>query len=106
MTQFIHQRCFVHPSREAVSLCLECRRAFCRECVVDHDGRLICAACLARVQAPAAGRRGALQRLFSAAGLAVAILLCWILFYMFGRLLMLAEPAHHSFDDHEQEQHQ
>ncbi len=106
MTQFTHQRCFVHPSREAVSLCLECRRAFCRECVVDHDGRLICAACLARLNAPAAGRRGALRRLSSAVGVAFAILLCWILFYMFGRMLMLAEPAHHSFDDNEQEQHQ
>ena len=71
---------------------------------MDHDGRLICAACLARLQAPAMRRRGALQRLFSAAGLAFAILLCWILFYMFGRMLILAEPAHHSFDDNEQEQ--
>ncbi len=104
MTQFIHQRCFVHPSREAVSLCLECRRAFCRECVVDHDGRLICAACLARLNDPAVRRRGVLRRLFSAVGVAFAILLCWILFYMFGRVLMLAEPAHHSFDDNEQEQ--
>jgi hypothetical protein len=106
MTQFTHQRCFVHPLREAVSLCLECRRAFCRECVVDHDGRLICAACLARLNAPAAGRRGALRRLSSAVGVAFAILLCWILFYMFGRMLMLAEPAHHGFDDTELEQHQ
>jgi hypothetical protein len=106
MTQFGQQRCFVHPSREAVALCLECRRAFCRECVVDHDGRLICAACLARLRAPVARGNRALRQLFSAATAVLAILLCWILFYMAGRLLMLEAPAHHGFDDTEQEQHQ
>ncbi|MGA3027532.1 MAG: rhomboid family protein [Bryobacteraceae bacterium] len=97
MTPFVHQRCFIHPSREAVSLCLECRRAFCRECVVDHDGRLTCAACLARLRAPAARGNRVLRQLLSAGAAALAILLCWILFYMMGRLLMLAEPAHHMF---------
>jgi hypothetical protein len=106
MTHFGQQRCFVHPSREAVSLCLECRRAFCRECVVDHDGRLMCAACLARLRTPMARGNRALRQLLSAAATALAILLCWILFYMAGRLLMLAEPAHHSFDENEPEQHQ
>ena len=81
-----------------MSLCVECRRAFCRECVVDHDGRLICAACLARLRAPAARGSRALQQTLSSAGLAVTLLLCWIVFYMAGRLLMTAEPAHHSFD--------
>jgi hypothetical protein len=106
MTQFSQQRCFIHPSREAVSLCLECRRAFCRECVVDHDGRLICAACIARLRAPVVQGNRTLRRLLSATGTALAILLCWILFYMAGRLLMLAEPSHHSFDEDTQEQHQ
>jgi hypothetical protein len=86
-----------------VSLCVECRRAYCRECVVDHDGRLICAACLVRLRAPSAGGSRALQRTFSAAGMAVTLLLCWIVFYMAGRLLMTAEPEHHGFDDSVQE---
>lgn len=106
MTQFGQQRCFVHPSREAVSLCLDCHHAYCRECVVDHDGRLICAACLARLRAPLARGNRTLRKIVSAMSTALAILLCWILFYMFGRLLMMAEPARHSFDDTEQEQQQ
>jgi hypothetical protein len=106
MTQFSQQRCFVHPSREAVSLCVECRRTFCRECVVDHDGRLVCAACLARLRAPVAPGNRALRQLRTAAATALAILVCWILFYMFGRLLMMSEPARHSFDRAEQEQRQ
>jgi hypothetical protein len=104
MTEFGQQRCFVHPSREAVSLCLECRHAFCRECVVDHDGRLLCAACLARLRAPAARGGRALRKLLSTMATALTILLCWILFYMFGRMLMMAESAHHSFDENEQVQ--
>ncbi len=99
MTQFSQQRCFVHPSREAVSLCLECRRAFCRECVVDHDGRLICAGCIALLRTPMAQVNRVRRRLFSAVATALAIMLCWILFYMAGRLFMMAEPAHHGFDD-------
>ena len=105
MTQFSQQRCFVHPSREAVSLCLECRRAFCRECVVDHGGRLICAACLARLSAPVKRGNRVARKLVSTVGTGFAILLCWILFYMAGRVLMLAEPAHHSFDESTEEQH-
>jgi len=36
--------------------------------------------------------------MFSAAGVAVVLLLCWIVFYMAGRLLMTAETGHHSFE--------
>jgi len=86
-----------------VSLCVECRRAYCRECVVDHDGRLICAACLAGLRAPAARGGSVRQRIFAAAGMAVTLLLCWIVFYMAGRLLMTAESGHHGFDDSVQE---
>jgi len=104
MTPFAQQRCFVHPGREAASLCLECRRSYCRECVVDHDGRLICAACLARMRAPVIRGGRLLHQTFSAVGLAFTLLLCWIIFYMAGRLLMNAEPARHSFDESGQEQ--
>ena len=106
MTQFTHQRCFVHATREAVSLCLECRRAYCRECVVDHEGRLMCAACIARLNAPSAEKRHKLRRLVPVTAAALALLLCWILFYMVGRLLMFSEPARHSFDASTQEQHE
>ncbi len=94
--------CFVHPSREAVALCLECRRSYCRECVVDHDGRLICAACLGRLNNAGAGSTSSVRRALSFAGLGVALLFCWIFFYMTGRAFMLAEPARHSFDDRAQ----
>ena len=39
--------CFTHPQREAVARCRGCGRAFCRECVTEHSGRLMCTRCLA-----------------------------------------------------------
>ena len=96
--------CFVHESREAVALCLECRHSYCRECVVDHDGRLICAACLGRLQKAAAASTGRLRRALSYTSVMAALLLCWIVFYMAGRAFMLTEPPRHSFDSSAREQ--
>jgi len=104
MTHFGQQRCFIHPSREAVSLCLECRHAFCRECVVDHDGRLVCATCLARLRATVARDNRVLRGLRTGIAGVLAVLFCWMIFYMFGRLLMMSAPEHHGFDTSEQEQ--
>ena len=41
MSSLIHRRCLHHPAREAVALCPECRRFYCRECVTEHAGRMI-----------------------------------------------------------------
>ena len=58
----------------------------------------------AEIRAPAARGGRALRKLLSTMATALTILLCWILFYMFGRMLMMAESAHHSFDENEQVQ--
>ena len=42
------QRCVRHPEREAAARCPACKRFFCRECVTEHEGRILCAACLSR----------------------------------------------------------
>src|SRR5581483_9457365 len=76
--------CFVHGSREAVALCVECRNFFCRECVVDHDGRLTCAACLAQRREKPRAATGAIGSVLRAAAVFGALLLCWMLFYMGG----------------------
>ena len=46
MDDLLHQRCFNHMLREAVACCPECRRYFCRECVTEHEDKVLCAACL------------------------------------------------------------
>jgi hypothetical protein len=75
------QRCFHHPAREAVCRCMQCSRSFCRECVVDHDGRLVCSTCLAG--APVSGatsNRGRRWRAIVAG--AAGFVAAWACFYL------------------------
>src|SRR5450755_1907426 len=43
------RRCDNHPQREASARCPECGRFFCRECITEHDDRVLCASCLAKL---------------------------------------------------------
>jgi len=49
MKDLAHQRCFNHVQREAVARCPQCRGYFCRECITEHDDRVICAGCLSKL---------------------------------------------------------
>ena len=80
------QRCWNHELREAVCRCPECGRSFCRECVSEHDARLLCASCLSgmvNARHSRATRGRALP-----AGMAIAgILLAWVVFFGAGETL-------------------
>jgi uncharacterized paraquat-inducible protein A len=43
------QRCVHHPQREASARCPECGKYYCRECITEHDDRVLCASCLAKL---------------------------------------------------------
>ena len=77
----LHQRCWNHEGREAVCRCPECGRSFCRECVTEHSGRLLCAACLSRIAGPARAPSAARRDFLPAAMLAGGLLLAWLLFF-------------------------
>jgi hypothetical protein len=95
MPSLAHQHCLNHDAREAVAQCPACRNFFCRECVTEHDGRLLCAACVRKMSnVVVSGRRPwrALARL----GLSVAG--CWtamLFFYWLGQLLLLIPTQYH-----------
>jgi hypothetical protein len=76
----IHQRCWNHEGREAVCRCPECGRSFCRECVTEHQSRLLCAACLTRL-AHQAAPESAMQRAVPAVLLAAGLVLAWLIFF-------------------------
>jgi hypothetical protein len=86
----LHQRCWNHEHREAVCRCPECGRPYCRECVSEHETRLLCAVCL-RAQAQVSRARGGRmrRRLAPAAMALAAILLSWAIFYGAGRAMSL-----------------
>jgi len=85
------QKCFEHAAREASSQCLQCKRYFCRECVVEHEGRIQCTACLKALAAKPARKPVPTAMLYATLG----FLLTWGLFYGLGRLLLLLPSAFH-----------
>lgn len=95
MEAFAQQRCLHHPSREAAARCPECGQFFCRECVTEHEDRVICANCLKQLVRHAGRGRKRLaivrRTLFCAGG----ILLAWLFFYETGRLLLLIPSSFH-----------
>lgn len=94
MTGLVHQRCFHHAEREAAVRCLDCGRFYCRECVTEHGGRLICAACLRRVTQGVHTRRSGVV-VVRLGSFILAVLLVWGFFYTMGRVLLAIPSAFH-----------
>ena len=90
------RRCHNHPHREAAARCPECGRFFCRECVVEHEARVLCASCLATLLQPSR-KRGlrVLGLLGRAARVAGGFLLLWLFFYYLGRILLAIPTSFH-----------
>ena len=85
----LQQRCWNHEGREAVCRCPDCGRSFCRECVSEHEARLLCAACLARAAQTAPRRSNSLRRLAPAAMLLAGLLIAWIVLFGAGESLII-----------------
>src|SRR6185295_1756171 len=80
-TPIIHQRCWNHEAREAVCRCPGCGRSYCRECVTEHDARLLCRSCLAGLAGATRIRGAGMRRMLPAAMALGGILLAWVVFY-------------------------
>ena len=95
MPSLTHQRCFNHARREAVGRCPECARFYCRECVTEHDDRLLCASCLKKL----APRPLTESRLFLATLRAcqcvLSLLAAWTFFYYVGQVLLRIPSSFH-----------
>ena len=98
MSSLALQRCHHHADREAIARCPECGQFYCRECITEHDERIICASCLAKLTRPPEKaavrfRLGALRPIFGAiSGLIVA----WLCFYIVGRSLLAIPTTFHA----------
>jgi len=89
----LQRRCDNHPQREASARCPECGRYFCRECITEHDDRVLCASCLAKLTA----KKEETLKLWALAprlGLAfLALVLIYFTAMLIGNLL-LSVPSH------------
>ncbi len=91
------QRCFTHNERGASGRCPACTRFYCRECLTEHEGRVLCTRCLQALSKPEAVKslsflRGITRGVVGLSGVALA----GAFFYLAG-LLMARLPA--SFHD-------
>jgi hypothetical protein len=98
MATLTSQRCLNHAAREAAARCPECGRFFCRECVVEHEQRVICAGCLARLAAPVSRvpRRLRFSAVLPVAGFGIGFLMAWLAFYFVGRMLLAVPDDFHA----------
>ena len=92
MRNLASQRCFHHAQREAAARCPDCGRFFCRECVVEHDGRVLCASCLAKLARLPLRPRRAFVGVTRVLQCLVGVFTLWFFFYLVGESL-LALPA-------------
>lgn len=83
------QRCFNHTLREAVALCSHCGHFYCRECITEHEDRVICATCLQRAATVAQARPSHFLRwLAPVIPCLLGFLLLWLFFYVCGAVLL------------------
>jgi len=93
--KLVQQRCHNHSAREAVARCPECGQFFCRECITEHEDRVICTACLRKLaRKPLTQRRG-LKLLRQAGQFLAALVLAWFFFYIIGESLAALPDSFH-----------
>ncbi len=95
MENLAAQRCFNHALREAVARCPQCHRYFCRECVTEHDDRVICAACLAKLARTTSLPRRTFAGFVHAVECLLAIVAAWFFFYLIGESLLKLPTSFH-----------
>ncbi len=94
----LQQRCWNHELREAACRCPGCGKSFCRECVSEHESRLLCAACLRSFSRARDGIDS--KKRFRAGPVVIALagfLISWVVFFAAGEsILTLAVRAEQS----------
>jgi hypothetical protein len=92
----LDQRCLNHSLREAAVQCPSCKRFFCRECVTEHEDRMICVSCVAAFKQSEDKVVRAVRARWTVTALA-GILVAWLVFYYLG--LTLARIPSEFFPD-------
>ncbi len=91
----LDQRCFHHDGREAVAQCPSCKLFFCRECVTEHAGRMICVTCVHALTRDADKTTSAVRARWTVTALA-GILIAWVVFYYLGATLARIPSKFHA----------
>lgn len=88
MSSLRQQRCFHHGFREAVAKCPSCEHFYCRECITEHDDRMICASCLREQLGPGRAPRPKSRLLLGVVQAISGFIIIWVAFYFVGQVLL------------------
>jgi hypothetical protein len=91
-----NQRCLHHPAREAVARCPGCGNTFCRECVTEHDDRVLCAECLVKQSVSESSSQTRFALLARLGQLFCGLFLAWLFFYGIGQALLALPSSFHN----------
>lgn len=89
------QRCLNHAEREAVARCPGCGQYFCRECVTEHDDRVMCAHCVRKLGRVPLLRRQGFGRAVQFGQCMLGLLAVWFFFYLIGESLLALPTSFH-----------
>ncbi len=89
------QRCFNHKQREAAARCPECGRFFCRECITEHEDRVLCTTCLENLPVRHTARTFRFRAISGLFLFFLGFTLLWIVFYYAGQGLLSLPDAFH-----------
>jgi hypothetical protein len=95
MQTLAQQRCFNHSLREAAARCPQCRQFFCRECITEHDDRVICASCLKQLETTSKTRRRNLAPVARWMFCLLSVLMLWFIFFLIGDSLASIPTSFH-----------
>ncbi|HKW30034.1 MAG TPA: rhomboid family protein [Verrucomicrobiae bacterium] len=95
MQTLAQQRCFNHVGREAVARCPECGQCFCRECITEHDDRVVCAVCLKKLTRQPLARHITFTWFLRLVQCAFGVLMAWFFFFLIGESLLRLPDSFH-----------
>ncbi len=95
MTSLAARRCLRHRQREAVAMCPECGHYYCRECISEHEGRILCTRCLNVSALSEVKARGLAGRTVDLLSGSLGLLFLWMVFYYFGKFLLALPSSFH-----------
>jgi len=95
MSEIARKRCFIHGFREAVARCPDCGRFYCRECITEHEDRVICTSCLQKFSEKIEKSRYHLAEFYMMLKLVTGVLVLWLFFYFLGQALLSIPTSFH-----------
>jgi hypothetical protein len=87
--------CLNHPRREAAARCTSCGQPFCRECITEFEGRMVCGACYRQKAGLKEKPPRDLAWITVSAQIVIGVALLWLGAWVLGRVLLSIPSEFH-----------